>query len=527
VLFRILLEEVGDLEPWSIGRYQRPYLAVERVALENSLITMQRDGERYQVSITGEAPSQAKIVQVLRELRSPDCRVWRAAKASPDHVWFSMLSQLDTLGLIEDAERGLASIRRREATRIQRDVNLVACWLGQAAAVLPKGKRSRMGRRLLKRGIDLLQGHNVLREAQYTDNFYDDILERMFSNWERSAPVSLAAAVLALQRFLDGIGDAEHLDGSALAARLIENESAGLFEPMDVRMHLQAMCVLLTLSATSDNQRRSKLPNLPLSLRSGINFALDAERQAASTLEQLGESSFYRVIMQGKITRELAAGVYLEQYHLSARFVEITTPLMRRRLRKSLRELVFRYYSEEVGHEIFEKGAALSVGVSEDEIESSLPMPLFTAYLEVLTDLADVSPIGLLISVLVTEGFPGTHTPINRAFQAAGLGSQNDAVRKHEEVNLDLHHSTIPRLLLSEIPVVTPVVQQKALADLVTILELNYRAWHMLNRYYGASDLAFPHSWMSIPPHRVVELFSLNSQPMKPTSSAHRASSRR
>jgi hypothetical protein len=123
-------------------------------------------------------------------------------------------------------------------------------------------------------------------------------------------------------------------------------------------------------------------------------------------------------------------------------------------------------------------------------------------YLDLLTDVAEENPAGLLLSVLITEGFPGTRTPINEALQEAGLAPKTEAVMRHEELNVDLHHSTIPRLLLAEIPAVGPAAQQEALADLLTMVELNFRAWHMMLRYYVAGDLPFPHTWMSIPPKR-------------------------
>ena len=493
------------MNAWSIKRYSRPRLAVDKVAIVKTGVVLERNGEKFDLDVTGAAPDRRIIAATLDRLCTPGADLWKEVTTEPLHPWAHVLEQLDALGLIQDDERDLPRLRQQEADTIASDARTAAQWL--AASDAPAAPLQRQARWLRREAVAQLNGGQT-RHID-TPDFYRDVLTRILRNWSRNAPISLAAAALCLDTYLNHSGAAAGSDAlSSSALDQIRSLSGGLFEPRDIRVHLQTLCVLLLLCGTPAAQRRSRLPVSPKSVRSGINLMLEGERLATQSLCEMGFSAFQNNLNQRTIPWKLAAAIYIEQYHLSARFIEIITPLLHQRLRPRLKNLLYQYYQEEAGHELFEKEAALSLGVPVAQIDVSFPTPLFAAYLDVLTGFATENPVGLLLSVLVTEGFPGTHTPINEALQAAGLAPSSEAVRKHEQVNLDLHHSTIPRLLMAEIPTVSPAIQKEALTGLQTMVELNFRAWEMLLAYYSTDDLPFPHTWMSIPPQRVSSIFS-------------------
>jgi hypothetical protein len=496
------------MQEWDIQRYSRPFLAIDELSRDASAVLLRRSGESYEIAAQGAGPGVAEIARVLAALRNPSAPLWREARADAENPWRPMLAQLDRIGLVEETERRLPETAAREAEALEQDARLTVRWLVAAARNLPRGEIQLRAAELYRFGWRLLRHGPGRPRRTISRNFHRDVLMRQMLYWERGAPLSLAAAVLALHQVLQAwrapVGDGVE----ALARLALRSHCGSIYEPADVRMHLQSLACLLALSSTPGSRRICPLPPAPERWRSGVNLMLDGERLVAHSLERLGESRFTEAVRSARLSRRVAAGVYLEQYHLSRRFVEILAPVMRRRLRAGLRERVFQYYSEEVGHEEFEREAALAVGVAEAELRRSMPLPLFTAYLDLFTDLAEHDPIGFLLSILITEGFPGTRTPINEALERSGHAVRSEAVRKHEELNVDLHHSTIPRLMLAEVPAVDPASQQVALANLVTLVELNSRAWSMLYAYYGSEELPFPHVWLSVPPAKMPSLFA-------------------
>jgi hypothetical protein len=497
------------MEAWDLSRYRQPFLAVDQVTKSGAILFLHRGEDCYEVNVSGDEIAIQETWDALRALRSPLNSVWPVVTANGDNRWRPMLTQLDQLGLIEESESSLTATRNREERLILSDTEAAASWLASVAKASGSSSLTKKARGFLKQIARLLRQHGSEEGRLRTSNFHWDVLGRMSLYWQRSAPLSLSAAVLTLGTLLEKLGEDVDRNDMKLGRQSLDRFAGGPFEPSDVRTHLEAMCVLLVLCVGPESGRICTLAPQTARYRTGTNLMVDAEHAVIRALRQLGPCSFHETLQKGITSRELAAGIYLEQFHLSRRFVEIIGPLMHKRTRKGLRELIFRYYAEEVGHEVYEKEAALCLGVSEDDFRRSIPLPLFSAYLDLLTDIAQVNPVGLLVSILITEGFPGTRTPINEALQKAGLAPRSKAVSKHEELNVDLHHSTIARLLLAEVPSVDPTTGHEALCDVVTMVELNFRAWQMLRSYYGSGTQSFPHSWMSVPAKHAMSLFSL------------------
>jgi hypothetical protein len=483
---------------WNLSSYRRPFLAADKVTRAGDYVLIERAGETFELSIEGGGITDT--LAALQRFQRPGDPLWEDALRDPNHVWRDLLEQLDTLTLLRDDETSVTAEAAAESKQIDGDAHALAEWLKAASVAAPARQVQKLARQVLEAAVAAGTGEFPEQDRPRSGRFIHDLLMRMVRLWRRTSPLSLSALSLALTEFLEEVGENSGTRGWKTRWNGWRAEAGGVFEPADVRLHLQTAGALMGLAAAGDDQRICTLPARSSGHVSGTNLMLEAEWLAVGALRQLGSSSFHEALEQGLTSRKLAAGIYVEQYHLSRRFVEILGPMQMRRLRSDLRDLVFHYYAEEVGHEEFEQEAAMCLGVTDDEISRSLALPFFAAYLELLTDIADVNPVGLLLCILVTEGFPGTRTPINAALQRAGLAPRSEVVTRHEAVNVDLHHSTIPRVMLSKVPLVGSEERWTALADLITMIELNSRGWQMLYGYYGSGETAFPHSWMTLTP---------------------------
>jgi hypothetical protein len=273
--------------------------------------------------------------------------------------------------------------------------------------------------------------------------------------------------------------------GTHLPRRVVAAAPAGVYDLDDVASHLTCLGAFVVLACRSDAARRCT-PTRVAGALSGANLMLAAERACTAALAHLGPSRFVAEL-DAPAAGAIARGVFIEQYHTTRRFVEIITPLMAVRLQPRLREAVFRYYAEEVGHEVFELEACAAMGLDADAVRAATPLPYWVAYLEVFGELARTNPIAFLLSVLVTEGLPGAPNEVNSVLATRGLigAALEDAVRRHEQVNVDLDHTSLPRRLMSLIDAVDADGANAALDELVFLVELNFRAWDMLADYYG------------------------------------------
>ena len=76
--------------------------------------------------------------------------------------------------------------------------------------------------------------------------------------------------------------------------------------------------------------------------------------------------------------------------------------------------------------------------------------------------------------------------------------SYQKVARVHENLNVELNHSSLSRLFMNDIAIVSPQSQCRAIEHLLYLLELNHRSWEQLTEYYSASDELRIFSWSNL-----------------------------
>jgi hypothetical protein len=214
------------------------------------------------------------------------------------------------------------------------------------------------------------------------------------------------------------------------------------------------------------------------------------------TLDSWGENPYVTAInrLDGAYS-PLVAGPFIEQYHVTSRFVEIITPLLSMRLAKPLRAMMFRYYSEEYGHEALESTTCEALGVAPAMLEKIVPLPLHFAFVDTLTLLADLDPVSSFTAIMVIEGIFGE--PPKMSLRLAAAARENAAFREvsgdHEELNETLNHNSISRDMFEHVSALGVERQAIAMRRILFLLELNQRAWGGIADFYGQQDQLWLH----------------------------------
>lgn len=473
------------MELWTYRRYQKPRLCVDAIDTEpyGKTLTLRAGSQDYRLAFD-DAEAVHETAQTLTSLLDGDAELWTTIRQSdPDSAWSALATFLDTHSLIRETEDVSGEHLRAQETRIRDYVeDTVAAVIGD----VPEDRRGALAKHA-KQLCEALQPGGRRHQADPFDaaaqpNFFLGLLAVEFEYLHRSSPLTVNAAALLLSRFAgDGTMGLPSTRDELL-------ETSGLYDEHDLESHLWLIGQCLALSV-SDDASRLPLPPLPtLSLSSGLEFMRQTELVTRDALRLWGPNPYVTALNQLESgSAPIVAGPYIEQYHVTRRFVEIVCPLLSKRLASPLRAMMFRYFSEEVGHEALESTTCEALGVSERALLQALPLPLHFAFVDTLTVVAETDPIASFASIMVIEGVFGE--PPRLSLRLAAVGRTNpafpEAAQEHEDLNESLNHNSIARDAFEHISAVSAARQVRALQRVLFLLELNHRAWSGITEFYG------------------------------------------
>jgi len=492
------------MDTWTFLRYRQPYLRVDAITRKGSRVELVRRRDLMSVAC-GSRKEAADVAKRLEELRTAGGGGWsslRYPKSTHDRKWFDLIAQLDDLQLVGDVGLIGSESASETGARVAQAVDRAAKGMIRSLSSLQRKELSAV-LSSLQRDIEALMLPPSAKAPCLADgatwdldggdlpiagcNFYLAVARCQFMHFSRCSPPSLAASRLLMTVALNLLEEAEAK--SSAATRKVEESSLcsgsiGLFDLSGVVAHVTSIAHSCRESISGGARRQSRPSASNQNACTGSNFSLLAEDAVRDTLEQLGTGRYVATMKGVRRSRHpVVVGTYVEQYHVTRRFVEIITPLLSKQLAPEVRSLLFRYFQEEYGHEKFERDTCLALGVGSEALSLSTPLPMTTAFVDVLTALATADPLGFLVSVTATEGLHG------QEFKMSELLSESPELRRaagrHDSLNVELNHSSIPRLALAYVESVPPLSQARALAHLAFILELNFRSWESIGSFYG------------------------------------------
>ena len=474
------------MDLWTFHRYREPRLCVDAIELatDSPAVTLVQGDARYTLALDDRAAA-TRMAAELATLSDSGAPLWDLMRQAGADGWGALGAFLDSRALIGE---GHDEARRLLAAR---HAAIDACIAGTIAAIrddLPAARRDRLARHagLLRAEAETVLGSDTLGtlgdpfDADRQPNFFLGLIVAEFAYFRRSAPLTLIAASVMLARIA---GDDARLPETDAVL-----EALALYDPQDLEAHLWLVARALA-DSTGDTAERFATPPIPdLPMLPGLEFMRRVEVLTRSALRAWGENPYVTLLdALGDRWSPLIAGPFIEQYHVTCRFVEIVAPSLSRRLIAPLRAMMFRYYGEEVGHEALESTTCETLGITQAALDQAVPLPLHFAFVDLLTLVAQIDPVTACASIMVIEGVFGE--PPKMSLRLAAVARTNPAFSElagdHDELNEDLNHNSISRDAFEHIAAVPPATQARVIRRILFLLELNHRAWGGIADFYG------------------------------------------
>jgi hypothetical protein len=485
------------MERWDIDRYRRPALVpceVSSIGSEGLTIGVGDDA----LDLSFEGVARDEVADVVVQLMRPSSAIWTKLNEGACPAWIRTLTvQLDALSLIEETDCGIDSVRSDTEQAIALCVEV-----GQRLAVVI-GKRLAIYKDVLA-VVHRMLTHGALdhdpdvadagafpfsgeQHAPFKDNFALQALHFQLAYARRNAP----ALSIAWQRVLDEVFRHVGWHPSTATAQDASSDSLNSIaslDPVDLQTYLLSFAHFVEIAPLRVGRRVTSTQtgnvNEPCS---GLALAARAERLLLKALDDLGSNAYASAALASNDITPLVKGLYIEQYHVTDRFVEILGPLLSRRLKRDLRARLFQYFQEEYGHEAFELATCVALGMHEADVRASVPLPLTALYIDAYTVLAHRLPTAFFTSIMVTEGLRDQHSPVHEHIAALvdNVLHAGDIVAKHGETNDELNHPSLSRLFLADVPHVTAAEQRYSLEAALFMLEVNMRQLESVAFFYG------------------------------------------
>jgi hypothetical protein len=493
------------MDPWSLNRYRRPRLDVDGIGLEagGDVVTLTAEEQVYRLACDS-ADGAERIAAELAQLRDPDAPLWQVLRNSaPESSWGILGSFLDSRSLVgemtDDAHVILAAGANAAADRAIKAaaVSIESAPPASRPAIRANaaGFLESMGRPGLNDGMT--DCFLDLEAAAKHQNFFLGLLTVEFSYLRRCAPVAFCGCWLLLAEIAGVNRHARNIWSDRIAA-----DMGWLYEDGDFDAHLTLVAHCIVMSATADAARLSAPPRQELAPVPGLEFMRKAELLTRKVAKDWGPNRYGSVVHAlSDIRSPLIQGCYIEQYQLTRRYVETIAPMLQKRLSGPLRALMFKYYSEELGHEEFELATCEVLGVTKSMLDRAIPLPLHLAFVDMLTEISETDPVAFFAAIMVTEGMLGDQSAVSDILAAAGRTHREfqRVARRHDQLNKDLHHTAIARHAFQSIAIVGARRQQSAFDWVLFLLELNHRLWNDLADFYAPQSELQMHGFLGKP----------------------------
>lgn len=491
------------MERWLFSKYQEPFLDINSIdVMSERVLVINSDINSFDVEVNYQNCDLSLIKTELESLMDSKHPSWLKLKKSngDNNVLINILEKLDHNSLIMDnfsAEELLLS-----------EINEVDTIINGAYAHIFDNVHKKHYKRLENNIKSLIDRSFVLlgditpntsllslsNKLEIIDNFFIETLLYQMSYLKKSSPITLLVWFEIFYRLCVNLNFSINDDIKIYHSQWKETALlwiGGIYSQKDITIYCSCLKNNL-LNSLSGNHKRLLCQedfigylSKPLS---GLNFMVKIERLVEKALANLGETLILKKISDGSLeNKSLVYGVFIEEFHITCRFVEMITPMLNKRLNHDIRKRMFKYYQEEFGHEKFELKTCLSLGIDKNELLNSYPLPLTQAYVDAFTHIADIDPIGFIASIMITEGMLIENSPLHDYLEK--LMSDNSAYqkvsRKHEGLNIELNHSSLSRLFMQDVNVISLEAQKSAINHILYLLELNYRSLDQLTKYYS------------------------------------------
>lgn len=492
------------MEKWTYTKYSRPYLDIESAHVFDNKIVIKSPEDNFDIEFSFNKNRLIEIKSLLDNLCIPSHSSWSKIKENENNVISDLLTALDEKSLIINNDDIMQIIENQISMlecQIDKTVKLLTdevtknpTLMNEYLPLLINSSAYQLKLVCEEMGIILPFQWLPQNDLECVDNFFITTILYQIRYLKKSHPLALLIWFVSLCRLnnMSPVGIYRIEDFINLYWKEVAlNWLGGSFNMREIAIYQACLFSHLMDSTREDAMPIFTVENIEANFStplSGINFMIKIERIMNTLLEKRGESLLYKKI-NGELDANspLVCGIFIEQYHVNRRFVEIISPLLNKRFTDPLRKRVFQYYREEEGHEEFELKTCLSLGINEIDLINAFPLPLMQAYIDAFTVVADYDPIGFFSSAMITEGMIGDPSSLYDLLERimADNHKYQRVARAHDNLNVDLNHAYLSRLFMGDVEVMMQASQQRAIKHVLYLFELNHRSLDQMAKYYS------------------------------------------
>lgn len=234
-----------------------------------------------------------------------------------------------------------------------------------------------------------------------------------------------------------------------------------------------------------------KTTNQPMS---GKQFYREIYRFIESYRRRFPPSPFSEKMANSTISKNQLIGYALESYHVTHLCPRLLAPALAQYESIKTQKLLQEFFISELYHDKLIEKSLISVGFTNKQIEEMLPLPMTFNVCTTLAIFAQQHPLSFKVALLLFEQDDKMFHKLFKQ-QSEALGLPDDFYKPillHAGINEEGEHEDITRILLEEIPYISPREQILVKKNMAVLIESTVKRTHEILDYYGNSDNLIP-----------------------------------
>lgn len=200
---------------------------------------------------------------------------------------------------------------------------------------------------------------------------------------------------------------------------------------------------------------------------------------------------FWRNIVDNpkSVPEQVYFGMCIENYHLLFRESFFDSPILSYASNRKVRHRINEFYCEELGHDKLLLKSLQSIGLTEEELFASVPLPQTMALCNALSYWARHDPLFFFTTLGPLEGRDVEIDSYVTAARAKGLTEEFvGPIFAHANINKNSAHGLLTRQIFEDIPIVSAADAARIMRNSALFISIYDRFYEGIWNYYSSCD---------------------------------------
>lgn len=204
-------------------------------------------------------------------------------------------------------------------------------------------------------------------------------------------------------------------------------------------------------------------------------------------MQKTAKSQFYNMLTDGKATSAQLTGYAMEYYHLTKLAPGILGPMLAKVEGRKSRKMLQDFLRSELYHDKMLEKSLTSVGITNEELDLTQPLPTTFSICASLGVYAQQHPISLKAALFMFERpYPEFNSAFKKRCEELNMPKRfYEPILRHAEINDDSDHGSISEMLLNDIPAISYEEKNTVKKHIVILGESLVMQENEIINYYG------------------------------------------